>query len=156
MIKVITYGTFDLFHYGHYNLLARAKQLGDYLVVGISTDEMCIEKNKKCILSFSKRMNIIENIKFVDMVIPEHTMGQKVLDIDKYNIDVFTLGSDYKNIFPSMKEYEIVNKTCSVVFLERTPDISTSLLKCTTLASDYTERLNSKSINNSLSNFRLV
>ena len=131
MKKIITYGTFDLFHYGHYELLFRAKQLGDYLIVGVSSDDFAKKKGKSTFFTLEKRIEIISNIKFVDMVIPEYDMKQKIFDIEKYNIDVFCLGSDYKNIFPKMPEYDIIiNKGCSIVFLERTPGISTSLLKC--------------------------
>lgn len=130
MIKVVTYGTFDYFHYGHYSLLERAKSLGDYLIVGISSDAMAISKGKATILPEGRRMEIVGNLKFVDQVILEDNMEQKVDDIKKYGINRFVLGSDYKEIFPQMPEYKkLIDAGCEVVFLERTPDISTSDLK---------------------------
>lgn len=129
-MKVITYGTFDLFHYGHYNLLHRAKALGDYLVVGISSDEMCLKKGKATVLPLAKRMEIVSNLRFVDEVIIENNMEQKVHDIRDKDIDIFVLGDDYRDVFPKMKECdEITKQGCKVVFLERTPDISTTQLK---------------------------
>ena len=130
MVKVVTYGTFDYFHYGHYSLLERAKSLGDYLIVGISSDAMAQAKGKATLLSQSRRMSIVSNLKFVDEVILEENMEQKVGDIRKYDINIFVLGSDYKDIFPKMPEYqELIDAGCKVVFLERTPDISTTELK---------------------------
>lgn len=126
---VITYGTWDLFHYGHYLLLKRAKELGDYLVVGVSTSEFCKEKGKICVLSDELRMQIIADLSFVDEVIPEHNMQQKIYDIEKYSADVFVLGSDYVEKFRAMDEFDYVSQHCEVVFLERTPEISTSELK---------------------------
>lgn len=134
MRKVITYGTFDYFHYGHYNLIKRAKQLGDYIVVGVSSDKMCKEKGKAPILDENERMEIISNLKFVDEVILENNLSQKVLDVEKYGIDVFVLGSDYREIFPKMPEFkQLKDLGCKIVFLERTPDISTSQIKTTLL-----------------------
>ena len=130
MIKVITYGTFDMFHYGHYNLLKRARELGDYLMVGVSSDEMCISKGKIPILNEKKRIEIISNLKFVDKVIVESNMQQKVSDAIENRINIFVLGDDYKNVFNKMKEYdELIKNGVKVVFLERTPDVSTSDLK---------------------------
>lgn len=129
MKKIITYGTFDLFHYGHYLLLKRAKQLGDYLIVGVSTDEFCNKKGKTTILPLELRMQIVKDLSFVDEVIIEKSMEQKIIDVNKYDIDVFVLGNDYKDKFPLMKEYLPVKEKCDVLFLERTPDISTSNLK---------------------------
>ena len=108
MKRIITYGTFDLFHYGHYNLLYRAKSLGDYLVVGISSDEFCKDKGKVTILSLQKRMEIVSNLRFVDFVIVEDSMAQKIHDIKKYGINTFVLGSDYDGIFQKMPEYDIL------------------------------------------------
>lgn len=129
MKKVITYGTFDLFHYGHYFLLKRAKALGDYLIVGVSTDELCREKGKACILPQEVRRQIIEDFSFVDQVIFEESMNQKVDDVINYDVDVFCLGDDYKETFLKMKEYDAVSRKCDIVFLERTPDVSTSSMK---------------------------
>lgn len=123
MIKVITYGTFDLLHYGHINLLRRAKELGDYLVVAISTDEFNSIKNKKSYFNYEKRKMILEAIRYVDEVILEESWEQKIVDIRERNIDVFVMGDDWKGKFDYLKEY------CEVVYLERTPDISTTQIK---------------------------
>lgn len=123
MIKVITYGTFDLLHYCHINLLRRAKELGDYLVVAISTDEFNSIKNKKSYFNYEKRKMILEAIRYVDEVIPEESWEQKIVDVRERNIDVFVMGDDWKGKFDYLKEY------CEVVYLERTPDISTTQMK---------------------------
>lgn len=123
MIKVITYGTFDLLHYGHINLLRRAKELGDYLVVAISTDEFNSIKNKKSYFNYEKRKMILEAIRYVDEVIPEESWEQKIVDVRERNIDVFVMGDDWKGKFDYLKEY------CEVVYLERTPDISMTQIK---------------------------
>lgn len=123
MKKVITYGTFDLLHYGHINLLRRAKELGDYLVVAISTDEFNSIKNKKSYFNYEKRKMILEAIRYVDEVIPEESWELKIVDIRERNIDVFVMGDDWKGKFDYLKEY------CEVVYLERTPDISTTQIK---------------------------
>lgn len=123
MIKVITYGTFDLLHYGNINLLRRAKELGDYLVVAISTDEFNSIKNKKSYFNYEKRKMILEAIRYVDEVIPEESWEQKIVDVRERNIDVFVMGDDWKGKFDYLKEY------CEVVYLERTPDISTTQIK---------------------------
>ena len=123
MIKVITYGTFDLLYYGHINLLRRAKELGDYLVVAISTDEFNSIKNKKSYFNYEKRKMILEAIRYVDEVIPEESWEQKIVDVRERNIDVFVMGDDWKGKFDYLKEY------CEVVYLERTPDISTTQMK---------------------------
>lgn len=130
MVKVITYGTFDCFHYGHYNLLKRCAVLGDRLIVGVSSDEMCRNKGKIPILDENKRMEIIGDLSFVDEVILENSMEQKVGDVKKYGVQKFVLGSDYCDIFPKMPEYRLLKEAgCEVIFLPRTPDISTSQLK---------------------------
>lgn len=123
MIKVITYRTFDLLHYGHINLLRRAKELGDYLVVAISTDEFNSIKNKKSYFNYEKRKMILEAIRYVDEVIPEESWEQKIVDVRERNIDVFVMGDDWKGKFDYLKEY------CEVVYLERIPDISTTQIK---------------------------
>lgn len=125
MKKVITYGTFDLLHYGHINLLERAAALGDYLVVAISTDEFNLdEKNKRCYYSFEERKKMVEAIKYVDEVIPESTWEQKRTDVNEHNLDIFVIGDDWKGKFDFLKEEGI-----EVVYLERTPDISTTQIK---------------------------
>ena len=123
MKKVLTYGTFDLLHYGHINLLRRAKQLGDYLVVGLSTDEFNQLKNKKSFFPYDKRKMMLEAIKYVDEVIPETSWDQKLSDVKKHNIDVFVMGDDWEGKFDYLKEY------CEVIYLPRTKDISTTDIK---------------------------
>lgn len=124
MRKVITYGTFDLLHYGHINLFKRAKQLGDYLIVALSTDEFNQnEKNKMCYFSYEERKKLVEAIRFVDLVIPENSWEQKVDDIKEFKADVFVMGDDWKGKFDYLSEY------CEVVYLERTPEISTTQIK---------------------------
>ena len=123
MKRVMTYGTFDLLHYGHINILKRAKSLGDYLIVGLSSDEFNELKGKKSVMSYEERKEILESIRYVDKVIKESNWEQKVDDIIKYNIDVFVIGDDWEGKFDFLKEY------CGVVYLPRTKSISTTLLK---------------------------
>ena len=129
MKTVITYGTFDLIHYGHLNLLKRAKTLGDYLIVGVSSDEFCLEKGKQTVYNLERRMEYVRDLRYVDLVIPEYSMAQKVQDITAYDVDVFVLGDDYAKKFLEMPEYELIKDRCMVTFLPRTPDISTTYLK---------------------------
>ena len=125
MKKVITYGTFDLLHYGHINLLRRAKSLGDYLIVGLSTDEFNNkEKNKECYFNYENRKSLLDAVKYVDLVIPEETWEQKVTDIQKYNVDVFVIGDDWKGKFDYLEDIGI-----EVVYLPRTKEISTTKIK---------------------------
>jgi len=124
MRRIITYGTFDLLHYGHINLLKRAKELGDYLVVALSTDEFnWNQKQKKCYFSYEKRKHLLEAIRYVDLVIPEESWEQKTDDIQRYHIDVFVMGDDWEGKFDFLKEY------CEVKYLQRTPEISTTQIK---------------------------
>jgi len=123
MKKVITYGTFDLLHYGHINLLRRAKEQGDYLIVALSTNEFNEIKGKKCYFSYEERKRVLEAIRYVDLVIPENTWEQKTEDVLKHNVDVFVIGDDWKGKFDFLKEY------CEVIYLERTPEISTTKIK---------------------------
>ena len=133
MKRVITYGTFDLLHYGHINLLRRAKALGDYLIVAISTDEFnWNEKHKKCYFSFEERKALVEAIRYVDLVIPENTWDQKTKDIEEYHADIFVMGDDWKGKFDYLQEQ------AEVVYLPRTPEISTTQNK---------NDLNNKSVN---------
>jgi len=126
MRRVITYGTFDLLHYGHINLLKRAKAHGDYLVVVLSTDEFnWNEKQKKCYFDYEKRKQLLEAIRYVDLVIPEINWKQKISDIQQYHIDVFVMGDDWKGKFDFISEHT----DAEVVYLERTPEISTSQIK---------------------------
>jgi len=124
MKKIITYGTFDLLHYGHINLLKRAKALGDYLIVCLSTDEFnWNEKGKKCYFTYEQRKSLLESVRYVDLVIPEETWEQKVRDIQEYKADIFVMGDDWAGKFDFLKEY------CEVVYLSRTPEISTTQIK---------------------------
>lgn len=123
MKRVITYGTFDLLHYGHINLLRRAKALGDYLIVGLSTDEFNAIKGKKSYFPYEKRKMLLEAIRYVDLVIPENAWEQKRSDIQKYQADIFVMGDDWKGKFDDLKD------CCEVVYLERTPEISTTTIK---------------------------
>ncbi len=124
MKRVITYGTFDLLHYGHINLLRRAKAQGDYLVVALSTDEFNWEqKQKKSYFSYEERKAMLEAIRYVDLVIPENNWDQKRTDVVDYNIDVFVMGDDWEGKFDFLKEQ------CEVVYLPRTPEISTTKIK---------------------------
>lgn len=124
MKRVITYGTFDLLHYGHINLLKRAKELGDYLIVALSTDEFnWNSKNKKCFFSYEKRKQLLEAIRYVDLVIPENCWEQKIDDVKLYHADIFVMGDDWAGKFDFLKEY------CEVVYLPRTPEISTTQIK---------------------------
>ena len=120
---VLTYGTFDLFHIGHLRLLQRAKELGDYLIVGVSTDEFNDQKGKKSIIPFEHRKEIVENIKCVDLVIPENNWEQKIEDIKKYKVNIFVMGSDWKGKFDFLKKY------CEVVYLKRTDGISSTKIR---------------------------
>lgn len=124
MKKVLTYGTFDLLHYGHVNLLQRAKALGDYLIVGISTDEFNLnEKQKKCYFSYDERKRLVQAIRYVDLVIPEENWEQKISDIREFKVDVFVIGDDWRGKFDYLEEF------CEVVYLPRTPEISTTQIK---------------------------
>ncbi|MBJ8016996.1 glycerol-3-phosphate cytidylyltransferase [Bacillus cereus group sp. N34] len=123
MKRILTYGTFDLLHYGHINLVRRAKDLGDYLIVGISTDEFNALKGKESYFKFEERKMLLESIRYVDLVISENTWEQKIEDIIKYEIDVFVMGDDWEGKFDFLKEY------CEVVYLPRTEDISTTQIK---------------------------
>lgn len=124
MKKVITYGTFDLLHYGHVNLLQRAKELGDYLIVAISTDEFNWDKKqKKCYFSYEERKRLVESIRYVDLVIPEEDWEQKISDVKEFKVDTFVIGDDWEGKFDFLKDY------CEVVYLPRTPEVSTTQIK---------------------------
>ena len=120
---ILTYGTFDMFHIGHLKLLKRLSMLGDKLIVAVSSDEFNEIKGKKTIIPYAQRAEIVEAIKYVDMVIPENDWKQKVIDIKKYNVDIFAMGHDWEGKFDELKEY------CKVVYLPRTEGISTTALK---------------------------
>lgn len=123
MRKVITYGTYDLLHVGHINLLKRAKSYGDYLIVVVSSDEFNAIKGKKAFYSFEDRKTILEAIKYVDEVLPEYTWEQKKDDVINNQVDVFVMGDDWTGKFDFLKEY------CEVIYLPRTEGISTTQIK---------------------------
>ena len=124
MQRVITYGTFDLLHYGHINLLRRAKELADYLIVALSTDEFNLEKGKKSYFSFEKRKQLLESIRYVDLVIPETSWDQKINDVHEFRVNTFVMGDDWLGKFDFLE-----NEGVEVVYLPRTPEISTSQIK---------------------------
>ena len=125
MKRIITYGTFDLLHYGHINLFKRAKALGDYLIVAVSTDEFNWEKkHKKCYFSYEKRKALVEAVRYVDLVIPEESWDQKRADMHDFNIDVFCIGDDWKGKFDYLKEEGVEG-----VYLPRTPEISSTRIR---------------------------
>jgi len=121
--RIITYGTFDMFHIGHLRLLQRLKEMADELIVAVSTDKFNQTKGKKVMIPYEQRAEIVANIKCVDRVIPEENWEQKISDIEKYNIDIFAIGNDWEGEFDFLKEY------CEVVYLDRTKNISTTQLK---------------------------
>lgn len=124
MKKVITYGTFDLFHQGHYNLLKRAKELGDYLIVGVTTEHFDEARGKVNVVdSIMERIENVKQTGLADMILVEDHDGQKIEDIQKYGVDVFTVGTDWVGTFDYLKAF------CEVVYLERTPDISSTILR---------------------------
>ena|SRR5690554_3926235 len=123
MKKVITYGTFDLFHLGHVNLLKRARALGDQLVVGLSTDEFNQQKGKTTLVPYSHRLEILKACRYVDKVIPENNWEQKLQDLLDNQINIFVIGDDWQGKFDHLKEH------CQVVYLPRTADISSSAMK---------------------------
>jgi len=123
MKTIITYGTFDILHIGHINLLKRARALGDKLIVAISSDEFNAGKHKTSLLSYENRKAVVESIRYVDMVIPETSWDQKVTDVSKYDIDTFVIGDDWEGKFDFLKEH------CNVVYLSRTEGISTTMIK---------------------------
>ena len=119
------YGTFDLLHYGHIRLLKRAKQLGDYLVVAVSTDEFNNIKGKKAYHDYKTRKEMLESIRYVDLVIPEDSWEQKIQDVLDYKIDVVVMGSDWAG----SDKFDYLKKYCEVVYLERTEGVSTTQIK---------------------------
>ena len=136
MKRVITYGTFDLLHYGHINLLERAKALGDYLIVAISTDEFnSKEKNKKTYFTFEQRKKLLEALRCVDLVIPEENWEQKKSDVHLYQVDTFVIGDDWKGKFDFLEDEGV-----EVVYLPRTPEISTTQIKKDLYDKDITKK----------------
>ena len=125
MKRVITYGTYDLLHYGHINLLQRAKALGDYMIVALSTDEINWNmKQKKCYFTYEERKKMLEALRAVDLVIPEETWEQKRSDVKLYQVDTFVMGDDWKGKFDFLEEEGV-----EVIYLPRTPEISTTQIK---------------------------
>lgn len=123
MRRVITYGTYDLLHYGHIELLRRAKQYGDYLIVALSTDEFNKLKNKKSYYNYEQRKMMLESIRYVDLVIPENNWEQKVDDVKTFKVDTFLMGHDWEGKFDFLKD------ECEVIYLKRTEGISTTQIK---------------------------
>lgn len=120
---IITYGTFDMFHVGHLNLLRRLSEMADNVVVAVSTDEFNLGKGKKTLIPYDQRALIVESIKYVDKVIPEESWEQKLSDVKQYGVDIFAIGDDWRG------KFDFLEKLCEVVYLERTDNISTSELK---------------------------
>ena len=125
MIRILTYGTYDLLHYGHIRLLKRAKALGDYLVVAISTDEFNAIKGKKAYHNYETRKEMLEAVRYVDLVIPENNWEQKRDDVIKYEIDMVVMGSDWEG----SEKFECLRDLCKVVYLDRTQGVSTTQIK---------------------------
>lgn len=122
-IVIITYGTFDMFHIGHLKLLQRLKSLGDKLIVAVSSDEFNTSKGKKTLIPYYQRALIVENIKCVDMVIKEDNWDQKINDIQNFNANIFAMGNDWEG------KFDYLNEHCTVVYLPRTENISSTQLK---------------------------
>lgn len=120
---VITFGTFDMFHIGHLNLINRANQLGERLIVGVSTDEFNAEKGKKCLIPYNQRAEIVSSIKGVDLVIPEENWDQKIKNVLNHNVDIFVMGDDWVGKFDHLSKY------CQVEYLPRTQGVSSSELR---------------------------
>ena len=123
MKRVITYGTYDLLHYGHIELLRRAREMGDYLIVALSTDEFNQIKNKKSYYDYEQRKMMLESIRYVDLVIPEEGWGQKEKDVDRFDVDVFVMGHDWEG------EFDFLKDKCEVIYLNRSEGISTTKIK---------------------------
>jgi len=123
MKTVLTYGTFDLFHIGHLNLFKRARELGDKLIVAVSTDEFNATKGKTTLMPFEHRVELVRSVRFVDEVIAESHWEQKITDVQKHQVDVFVMGSDWEGKFDFLKSY------CEVVYLPRTDNVSSTDLK---------------------------
>ena len=125
MKRVLTYGTFDLLHFGHIEILRRAKELGDYLIVAVSTDEFNEIKGKKAYHNYETRKKMLEAIRYVDLVKPENDWKQKRNDVIDYKVDVVVMGSDWEN----NENFECLRDICEVIYLPRTEGISTTKIK---------------------------
>ena len=125
MVRVLTYGTFDLLHYGHIRLLKRAKALGDYLIVAVSTDEFNAIKGKKAFHDYETRKRMLEAVRYVDLVIPEENWEQKIDDIKTYKVDICVMGGDWAG----SEKFDYLKDYCQLEFLDRTEGISTTKIK---------------------------
>jgi glycerol-3-phosphate cytidylyltransferase len=125
MKRILTYGTFDLLHYGHIRLLKRAKELGDYLIVALSTDEFNAGKGKAAYHDYETRKMMLESIRYVDLVIPEVSWEQKIDDVKNYFVDTVVMGSDWKD----SDKFDYLKEHCELVYLDRTEGVSTSQIK---------------------------
>lgn len=125
MKRILTYGTYDLLHYGHIRLLQRARALGDYLIVALSTDEFNELKGKKAYHNYETRKKMLEAIRYVDLVIPEQNWEQKISDVKKYEVDIVVMGSDWAG----SDRFDYLQDYCEVVYLDRTEGISTTKIK---------------------------
>ncbi len=125
MKRILTYGTFDLLHYGHIRLLQRAKALGDYLIVALSTEEFNNLKGKQTYHNYETRKKMLEAVRYVDLVIPEESWEQKIDDVKKYQVDVVVMGGDWAG----SDKFEYLKDYCEVVYLDRTEGISTTKIK---------------------------
>lgn len=123
MKRILTYGTFDVLHYGHINLLKRAKALGDYLIVGLSTDLFNNKKNKISYYNYDEKKKILESCRYVDLVIEENSWEQKIRDVQELKIDIFVMGDDWNGKFDFLKEY------CDVIYLPRTKGVSSTMTR---------------------------
>lgn len=123
MTTIITYGTFDMFHIGHLNLLRRLKEMGDRLIVGVSTDEFNEQKGKRTLIPFAQRAEIVSNLRCVDLVIAEENWDQKVADIKEHKVNIFAMGNDWEGKFDFLRQH------CEVAYLARTTNVSTTELK---------------------------
>lgn len=125
MKRILTYGTFDLLHYGHIRLLQRARAMGDYLIVALSTDEFNEVKNKTSYHNYDTRRKMLEAIRYVDLVIPEENWEQKKTDVEKYQVDTVVMGGDWAD----SDKFDYLKAYCELVYLDRTPGVSTSQIK---------------------------
>ncbi|SIT70956.1 glycerol-3-phosphate cytidylyltransferase [Edaphobacillus lindanitolerans] len=123
MKKVLTYGTYDLLHYGHMELLRRAKELGDTLYVGLSTDEFNSSKNKVSYFNFEQRKQMLKGVKYVDFIFEENDWEQKARDIEQYDIDILVMGSDWEG------KFDYLSGLCEVIYLPRTEGVSSTKIK---------------------------
>ncbi|MVX61404.1 glycerol-3-phosphate cytidylyltransferase [Enterorhabdus mucosicola] len=125
MKRILTYGTYDLLHYGHIRLLKRARELGDYLIVAVSSDEFNAQKGKHAYHDYETRKEMLEAVRYVDLVIPESSWDQKKDDVITYQVDTVVMGGDWEGD----PRFECLRDCCEVVYLDRTPGVSTSQIK---------------------------